>query len=119
MHTRNVACYGALPDASDFAALKARYLRLKTDLRAAQGAKNRLEAASALLNAVGQLARNAPTSELSQRWLAQYRALSGELGMLRAQFSGDDMPSSFMLVLDSFSTRMLRLGDTALQAVED
>ena len=103
--------------APSYADRQAQLAQLQNALRSAGSPAEKLDAATSLLNVIGQLAVLAPTPALRERWLAKYRALQPQAAALRAGQSTDP-PAAWLRDLDAFSDRVLGVADAVVGGVE-
>lgn len=95
-----------------------RIIELKTQLIGVErGSPTYATTITQLLGAIAQAITNAPTTDLRDRWLAQYNALRPAAVQSRALVSDAEKPAAVLQQLDKVSDKVLQLADDVAAGV--
>lgn len=83
-------------------------------LRAARTLVAKVDGATTVLRIIGTMAANAPTQELANRWVEQYRILQPKAATLRAQLQSG-APSALVLEIGKFYDAVTTFGGQVLE----
>lgn len=104
-------------DSPKYDAWQAKLVSLKQQIRATDDPRQKLDLLTSLMNAIGQLAIEAPTDELRARWQEYFRSLQPTAAYYRQTYK-ENPPADWLIALDKFADRVIGVADNVVSGLQ-